>query len=68
MFSKLIPVLFLSLALSSSVVQGLPNPQGRDQSQKSSVRLLALLTGVLPSHPHIIRFLTPMRPSRVQLN
>ncbi|KAF8257677.1 hypothetical protein EI94DRAFT_1835506 [Lactarius quietus] len=35
MFSKIIPVFFLSLALSSSVVRGLPNPQVR--GQKSSV-------------------------------
>ncbi|KAF8258553.1 hypothetical protein EI94DRAFT_1707901 [Lactarius quietus] len=35
MFSKIIPVFLLSLALSSSVVRGLPNPQVR--GQKSSV-------------------------------
>ena len=39
MFPKIIPVLFLSLALSSSIVRGLPNPRVRDQ--RSSVRFLS---------------------------
>jgi hypothetical protein len=55
MFSKLIPVLFLSLALLSSVVLGLPNPRVHD-----SVRLSALLIGVLLSNPHLIRFPLPV--------
>ena len=52
MFPKF-PVLFLSLALSSSVVLGLPNPHVRDQ--RSSVRFLALLIGGLLSNPHLIK-------------